>query len=151
MLQRPIPAVSITVPGDGYAVLLVIWPNRDYHWYRQDADGTWSHKPGSTKVITGVVDCPCIKLLTCNWIINNVKNICIAIRSLHIFTTVINIVFQRIYVYSVYTKGKSSGKTFLGLEDVVRGYELCKKADSSSKYNCSAYGATLHALSQHPH
>ena len=36
--------------------MLVIWPNRDYHWYRQDADGTWSHKPGSTKVITGVVD-----------------------------------------------------------------------------------------------
>ncbi len=21
--------------------------NRDYHWYRQNGDGTWSHKPGS--------------------------------------------------------------------------------------------------------
>ena len=39
-----------------YAVLLVICPDRDYHWYRQDADGTWSHKPGSWEVITGVVD-----------------------------------------------------------------------------------------------
>ena len=41
-------------------------------------------------------------------------------------------VFQRIYIYSVYTKGKSSGKTFLGLEDVVRGYELCKKKEEVS-------------------
>ena len=37
-----------------YAVLLVVDPNNDYHWYRQDSDGTWSHKPGATKVITGV-------------------------------------------------------------------------------------------------
>lgn len=22
----------------------------DYHWYRQNSDGTWSHKPGSTNV-----------------------------------------------------------------------------------------------------
>ena len=40
----------------GYAVLLVIGPKRDYHWYRQDADGTWSHKPGSNEVISGVTD-----------------------------------------------------------------------------------------------
>ena len=38
----------------GYAVLLVVKPKGDYHWYRQDSDGTWSHKPGSTKVIKGV-------------------------------------------------------------------------------------------------
>ena len=37
-----------------YAVLLVVDPNNDYHWYRQDSDGTWSHKPGSIKVIKGV-------------------------------------------------------------------------------------------------
>ena len=24
--------------------------NRDYHWYRQNPDGSWSHKPGSGKV-----------------------------------------------------------------------------------------------------
>lgn len=22
----------------------------DYHWYRQNSDGTWSHKPGTTPV-----------------------------------------------------------------------------------------------------
>ena len=29
---------------------LVIAPNQDYHWYRLNADGTWSHKPGSEPV-----------------------------------------------------------------------------------------------------
>lgn len=37
------------VPG-GYPVVLVIAPGEDYHWYRQDAGGDWSHKPGSTPV-----------------------------------------------------------------------------------------------------
>lgn len=31
-----------------HKVALVIWPGRDFHWYRLDGDGTWSHKPGST-------------------------------------------------------------------------------------------------------
>ncbi|MBC8115261.1 MAG: hypothetical protein H7062_12830 [Candidatus Saccharimonas sp.] len=35
-------------PGQGWYVALVIWPNVDYHWYRQDKVGCWSHKPGST-------------------------------------------------------------------------------------------------------
>lgn len=26
-------------------------PYKDYHFYRQDSDGTWSHKPGGTKAI----------------------------------------------------------------------------------------------------
>jgi hypothetical protein len=34
--------------GQGWYVALVIWPSFDYHWYRQDANGCWSHKPGST-------------------------------------------------------------------------------------------------------
>ncbi|MEI8146726.1 MAG: hypothetical protein WCH83_14800, partial [Alphaproteobacteria bacterium] len=34
--------------GRGWYVALVIWPNVDYHWYRQDNVGCWSHKPGST-------------------------------------------------------------------------------------------------------
>jgi len=34
--------------GKGWYVALVIWPNTDYHWYRQDANGCWSHKPGGT-------------------------------------------------------------------------------------------------------
>lgn len=27
---------------------LVVAPGYDYHWYRLDSDGTWSHKPGQT-------------------------------------------------------------------------------------------------------
>ena len=30
----------------GYKVALVVAPGEDYHWYRQDTDGTWSHKQG---------------------------------------------------------------------------------------------------------
>lgn len=38
---------SPLAPGQGWYVALVIWPNIDYHWYRQDNVGCWSHKPGS--------------------------------------------------------------------------------------------------------
>ena len=31
-----------------YPVALVCDPGVDYHWYRQDDNGKWSHKPGST-------------------------------------------------------------------------------------------------------
>lgn len=34
--------------GQGWYVALVIWPGIDYHWYRQDDNGCWSHKPGRT-------------------------------------------------------------------------------------------------------
>jgi hypothetical protein len=34
--------------GHGWYVALVLWPGTDYHWYRQDKVGCWSHKPGST-------------------------------------------------------------------------------------------------------
>lgn len=34
--------------GAGWYVALVIWPGADYHWYRQDNVGCWSHKPGQT-------------------------------------------------------------------------------------------------------
>ena len=33
-----------------YSVYLVIDKGRDYHWYRQDKGGKWSHKPGITPV-----------------------------------------------------------------------------------------------------
>ncbi len=33
-----------------YKVALVIAPGKDYHWYRQDSDGYWSHKRGITNV-----------------------------------------------------------------------------------------------------
>jgi hypothetical protein len=36
--------------GQGWYVALVIWPDTDYHWYRQDSVGCWSHKPGQTAV-----------------------------------------------------------------------------------------------------
>ena len=42
MIQNPSEAT------DGHAVALVIWPGRDYHWYRLDENGKWSHKPGRT-------------------------------------------------------------------------------------------------------
>jgi hypothetical protein len=38
------------VPGSGWYVALVVWPGNDYHWYRQDHSGCWSHKPGQTAV-----------------------------------------------------------------------------------------------------
>lgn len=33
-----------------YKVALVIAPEQDYHWYRQNSDGTWSHKLGPSPV-----------------------------------------------------------------------------------------------------
>lgn len=33
-------------PGCSHKVALVMDPGFDFHWYRQDSDGTWSHKPG---------------------------------------------------------------------------------------------------------
>ena len=38
-----------------YKVLLVIKPGKDYHWYRQDDDGLWSHKRGDMSIDIGVV------------------------------------------------------------------------------------------------
>lgn len=38
-------------PNVGQYVALVIDPtdgDKDFHWYRQDSDGEWSHKPGQT-------------------------------------------------------------------------------------------------------
>ena len=34
-----------------YKVFLALDPQNDYHWYRQDNNSYWSHKPGSTDVI----------------------------------------------------------------------------------------------------
>jgi len=35
-------------PAGMHRVHLVVKPGFDYHWYRQDDDGLWSHKPGGT-------------------------------------------------------------------------------------------------------
>ena len=43
-----IPAPNPPVPRAGYyPVALVMDPGVDYHWYRQDSNGFWSHKPGN--------------------------------------------------------------------------------------------------------
>lgn len=36
-------------PDDKDKVGLVVAPGWDYHWYRLDCGGMWSHKPGSTQ------------------------------------------------------------------------------------------------------
>ena len=36
--------------GQGWYVALVVWQGVDFHWYRQDDNGCWSHKPGQTQV-----------------------------------------------------------------------------------------------------
>ena len=33
-----------------YKVFLALDPENDYHWWRQNSDSYWSHKPGSTNV-----------------------------------------------------------------------------------------------------
>ncbi|MGB1560938.1 MAG: hypothetical protein ACPHN2_05495 [Sinimarinibacterium flocculans] len=45
--QIPVASASST-PAQGHFVALVIWPGRDYHWYRLDSNAMWSHKPGQT-------------------------------------------------------------------------------------------------------
>ena len=40
-----------TIPTEGHFIALVIWPGHDFHWYRLDSNGMWSHKPGSSAAI----------------------------------------------------------------------------------------------------
>ncbi len=40
-----------STPAEGHYAALVVGPNWDFHWYRRDSNGMWSHKPGSTSVI----------------------------------------------------------------------------------------------------
>jgi RHS repeat-associated protein len=43
------PASTLAAPPNSYIVALVVDPlYPDYHWYRHNPDGTWSHKPGGT-------------------------------------------------------------------------------------------------------
>jgi hypothetical protein len=41
---------TITCPPEGHLIALVIWPNVDFHFYRMNRDGLWSHKPGGMPV-----------------------------------------------------------------------------------------------------
>lgn len=40
---------GVPCPADKYKVALVVDPGVDFHWYRQDNNGDWSHKPGATE------------------------------------------------------------------------------------------------------
>lgn len=44
------PTANNKCPNQGHLVALVIAQNHDYHWYRKDSTGYWSHKPGSQNV-----------------------------------------------------------------------------------------------------
>ncbi len=48
-----LPSISniASTPAQGQYVALVVGPGWDFHWYRRDSNGLWSHKPGSTNVI----------------------------------------------------------------------------------------------------
>ena len=37
-------------PADTSKIAIVVDPDEDYHFYRQDKNGLWSHKPGGTAV-----------------------------------------------------------------------------------------------------
>jgi hypothetical protein len=46
---------GIAIPAGAYMVTLAVYPGdrtnqSDYHWYRLNPDGTWSHKPGFNPV-----------------------------------------------------------------------------------------------------
>lgn len=42
----------VAKPGNWVVALVYATDGSDYHWYRRNDDGTWSHKPGSTPVIS---------------------------------------------------------------------------------------------------
>jgi len=39
-----------TCPDGWWKIALAVDPEKNYHWYRQHSDGTWSHKPGVCEV-----------------------------------------------------------------------------------------------------
>jgi hypothetical protein len=43
-------ALVVTSKPDGYDQKANVEYVNDYHWYRQDEDGSWSHKPGKSEV-----------------------------------------------------------------------------------------------------
>ena len=44
----PSPFFKFTDKKDATLIALVVWPGGDFHWYRRDDNGKWSHKMGST-------------------------------------------------------------------------------------------------------
>ncbi len=55
LMMADVPALKKTTfnkrcPAGSSKVALVVHPGEDYHFYREDPDGAWSHKDGSNKV-----------------------------------------------------------------------------------------------------
>ena len=49
LLRVEAPTQCLPEPN-GNLIALVIWPGNDYHFYRLDENGMFSHKPGRTEV-----------------------------------------------------------------------------------------------------
>lgn len=45
-------ADHVAKSGNWVVALVYATDGTDYHWYRRNDDGTWSHKPGSTPIIS---------------------------------------------------------------------------------------------------
>lgn len=50
-LDMQISRAHETCPAETYKIALVMDPDDDYHFLRQNRDGTWSHKPGTGAVM----------------------------------------------------------------------------------------------------
>lgn len=48
-LRQFFPPIPVTVTFRSFVLSFRL--GTDYHWYRLDSDGKWSHKPGQTRVI----------------------------------------------------------------------------------------------------
>ena len=49
-LSMPDPTLKEVSTEPRWKVALVFSPGQNYHWYRQDENGNWSHKPGQGPV-----------------------------------------------------------------------------------------------------
>lgn len=60
-IQLDIPNLKLvskndTCPNDHYKGYVAVHEGKDYHFWRQDQDGTWSHKPGGNYAVTTDAD-----------------------------------------------------------------------------------------------
>ena len=45
-IEEPADVATLPDADNNCMIMLAIIPGVDFHFYRQDSDGTWSHKPG---------------------------------------------------------------------------------------------------------
>ena len=61
-------ADHVAKSGNRVVALVYATDGTDYHWYRRNDDGTWSHIPGSTPIISWDASGHTITdPATCNW------------------------------------------------------------------------------------